>query len=93
LARVEHWTAARWTQPSPDRQSSRADVMFALVQRLADVCAAAEDRVPRPVPRLDNDLALPDQLKVMVVDLLMADAPATVLQAAAADIEATAANL
>jgi hypothetical protein len=67
--------------------------MFALVQRLADVVAVAEGRPIRPVPRLENDLALPDQFKVMVADLLGAQAPAETLQAAVADIEATAAIL
>jgi hypothetical protein len=47
--------------------------MFALVQALADLAAAAERRPARPVPRLDNDLALTDQLRVMAADLIAAE--------------------
>ncbi|GLZ76417.1 hypothetical protein Afil01_12240 [Actinorhabdospora filicis] len=43
--------------------------MHRLIQGLADLCAEAEGREPRPVPRLDNDYALPDQLRVMTRDL------------------------
>jgi hypothetical protein len=71
---------------------SRAKVVHGLVQRLADLCASAEARPLRPVPRLENDLALPDQVRVMVADLRR-DAPADVLHAAAADLDATAARL
>jgi hypothetical protein len=86
LARVGHWTAVRWATPAresaapaghdaprgPGAPRSRADVVGALVQRLADLGAAAEGRLPRPVPRLDNELALPDQVRVMVRDLVAA---------------------
>ena len=67
--------------------------MFALVQELADVLAGAEDRPSRPVPRLDNDLALPDQLRVMVDDLLLAAVPASTLTAASDAIAAARAAL
>jgi hypothetical protein len=50
----------------------RSDVVFALVQELADAGAAAEQRLSREVPRLDNDLALPDQLRVVAADLIAA---------------------
>ncbi len=69
---------------------SRADVVHGLAQQLADLCAEVEGRPARPVPRLENDLALPDQVRVMVTDLLRAGAPADVLRAAAADLDATA---
>jgi hypothetical protein len=42
---------------------------------------------------LENHLALPDQVRVMVADLIRADAPADVLHAAAADLDATAGRL
>jgi len=96
LSRVEHWEAPRWSQPAePDQagQPSRAELVHALVQRLADLAAAAEGRPAQPVPRLDHDLSLPDQLKVMVADLRQAGASPETLRAAAADIEATAARL
>jgi hypothetical protein len=47
--------------------------MHALVQALADLTADAEGRERRTVPRLPNDLNLPDQLQVIGVDLLEAD--------------------
>ena len=68
-------------------------MVHALVQRLADLCARLEGRPAQPVPRLDNDLSLPDQLQVMVADLALVGASDEELQAAIADIEATAARL
>jgi hypothetical protein len=90
--RVGHWTPARWAAPVglTDASPIRADVMFALVQTLADRAADAEHRLPRRVPRLENDLVLPDQLRVMVADLLLADPPAAVLEQAAVAVESTA---
>jgi hypothetical protein len=67
---VGHWSPARWRQQvDPPGPTTRADVIFALVQELADAGADAEGRPRRPVPRLDNDLALVDQIRVMVADL------------------------
>ena len=94
LNRVEHWTQSRWGQPAtgdPDR--SRADLVHDLVQRLADLAAEVEGRSPLPVPRLTNDLALPDQVRVMVADLGLAGAQADTLRVAADDITETAARL
>ena len=92
--RVGHWTPARWAAPAglTDGAPVRADIMFGLVQTLADLAAGAEKRPSRPVPRLDNDLALPDQLRVMVADLLIAAPPSDLAQAASA-VESTAASL
>jgi hypothetical protein len=73
--------------------ATRADLVFGLVQRLADLGADAEGRAHRPVPRLDNDLALVDQVRVMVMDLLQSPAPADLLQHAAATIDATTRGL
>jgi hypothetical protein len=89
VARVEHWGQPRWALAAD--HGTRADVVHGLVQRLADLAARVEGRAPQTVPRLDNDLALPDQVRVMVTDL--AGAPDEVLRAAAAEIEATAARL
>lgn len=67
------WTPAAWAAAAPGVPgASRADVVHGLVQRLADLAATAESQTHRPVPRLDNDLALPDQLRVVVADLLAA---------------------
>jgi hypothetical protein len=77
MARAGHWTPARWARPAG--AVTRADLVYELVQRLADLAADAEHHEHRRVPRLDNDLALPDQLRVMVLDLLEAHPPAPVL--------------
>jgi hypothetical protein len=63
--------------------------MYELVQRLADLSARVEGRPAQAVPRLANDLVLPDQLRVMVTDLALAGASDDVLRSAAAEIEAT----
>jgi hypothetical protein len=72
---TRHWSPARWR--------SKADAMHALVQALADIGADAEARPRRPVPRLPNDMQLPDQLQVIGHDLL--DAPLTPDQRDAAE--------
>jgi hypothetical protein len=92
VARVGHWEPARWARSDPSG-GSRSDAVHALVQDLADVARAAEGRPPRPVPRLDNDLALPDQVRVMVADLILAGAPPDVLVDAADRIDATTRSL
>jgi hypothetical protein len=88
VAQVAHWQPDRWTggpdessgraeAGRPDVGGSRADRVFALVQRLADRCADAEGRPPMAVPRL-GDLVLPDQLRVVARDLRMAGGAAEV---------------
>lgn len=67
----------------------RGDVMHALVQRLADLGAEAEGEPRRVVPRLPNDLALTEQLKVVAADLAAAGPPPAMLAAAAADVQTT----
>jgi hypothetical protein len=67
--RVSHWTPSRWAASSASGAGSRADVMYALVQQVADLAAAASGQPHRRVPRLDNDLALPYQLRVVAGDL------------------------
>jgi len=71
---VGHWSPSRWKQASALGDRSRADVVHALVQQLADLEAELTGRPTRAVPRLDNDLALPDQVRVMALDLLAAHA-------------------
>lgn len=75
----------------PDR--TRADIVHALVQVLADLGAEAERRPRRAVPRLASDLALPDQVRVMVADLMRAEPPESQLRAATAAIDGTLAAL
>jgi hypothetical protein len=67
--RTSRWTPPRWAASSASGDGSHADVMYALVQRVADLAADAEGQSRRRVPRLDNALALPDQLRVMARDL------------------------
>ena len=73
---VRHWQPARWSAGAA--ASSRADLVYALVQHLADLAADAEHRDRRPVPR-ELDLVLPDQLLVMSDDLMAAAPAASVL--------------
>jgi hypothetical protein len=47
--------------------------MHALVQTLADIAADAEGEPRRTVPRLPNDMQLPDQLQVIGIDLAELD--------------------
>jgi hypothetical protein len=84
---VGHWTPARWAQPAGD--GTRAEAVHALAQRLADLEAAVTGRETRPVPRLSNDLALPDQVRVMVLDLIAAHPDPAVLDEALTAITAT----
>jgi hypothetical protein len=87
MTRVGHWTPQRWTP-------ARAQRVHALVQTLADLAADAEGAPRRPVPRLENDLALVDQIRVMVADLLLLPAPPPgVLAAATEAIETTSASI
>lgn len=74
VGRVAHWTPARWTKPTSDAAGSRAERIHDLVQRIADATADVEGTPRRAVPRLDNDLALPDQLRVVAADALAAGA-------------------
>ena len=72
---------------------TKADAVHALVQRLADLCARLEGRPAQAVPRVENDLVLPDQLRVMVTDLMLVGASDELLRTAAADIDETSARL
>ena len=74
VGRVAHWTPTRWSKPDADGRQTRAERVHALAQRLADAGADAEGNPRRAVPRLENDLALPDQLRVLTADLLAAGA-------------------
>jgi hypothetical protein len=91
---VGHWQAPRWAAPVPGGgDTSRAELVHRLVQRVADLAADAEGQPRRPVPRADNALALPDQLRVVAADLLAADPAPELLAAAVAEVAATRAAL
>jgi hypothetical protein len=74
VGQVSHWTPSRWAA-SGVSGLSRAEMVHELVQWLADRAADAEGQPRRRVPRLDNDLVLPDQLRVVAADLVAAGPP------------------
>jgi hypothetical protein len=83
LRQVGHWEQARWWSRPPSAAGiapTRADTLYALIQRLADLGADAENRPHHPVPRL-SDLVLRDQLRVMADDLLAAGSGHALAQA------------
>lgn len=86
---VGHWQPPRWAAPPAVGDGSRADLVHRLTQDLADLAADAEGQPHRAVPRLDNDLALPDQLRVVTADLVAAGPTPDVLARAAAAVTTT----
>jgi hypothetical protein len=84
VAQVAHWELPRWSTTLPSGET-RADRVFALVQRLADRAAAAEGEPRREVPRLGPQ-NLADQARVMASDLVRAGADPAALAEAAADV-------
>ncbi|BFU46902.1 hypothetical protein [Krasilnikovia sp. MM14-A1004] len=86
LTRVGHWEQGRWWAHTP-AGPTKADLAYGLVQHLADLCADAEGRGHRTVPRL-VDPVLPDQLRVTADDLLAADPGPDVFAGARAEVDA-----
>ena len=80
---LRRWPAQSWRLPpegpAPD---TRADAAHLAVQRIADLGADAELRPRRPVPRI-TDLALADQLAVVVADVVRTADPTAVTETAA----------
>ncbi|MEV4414414.1 hypothetical protein [Catellatospora sp. NPDC049609] len=74
---VGHWTPERWRD--------RGEPVHRLIQGLADRAADLAGGQRRPVPRL-SDPALPDQLRVVVSDLIAAGPSAEQATAAADEI-------
>jgi hypothetical protein len=62
--------------------------VYGLVQRFADWAADLEGQPRRAVPRLDSDLALRDQLRVVAADLVATTPPPDVAAAALAAVDA-----
>jgi hypothetical protein len=87
INQVAHWEQPRWWSRPGATLATRGDLVYALVQRLADLGADAEHRDRRQVPRI-GDMSLPDQLRVMADDLLAAGPPDDLLNRAVADIDA-----
>jgi len=65
VARLRLWTPARWAAAAPP-YGTRGDLALHLAQWFADAAGEA----PVRLPRLDSDLALPDQLAVTADDLV-----------------------
>jgi hypothetical protein len=86
INQVAHWEQPRWWAHLEGAGPTRGDLVYALVQRLADVGADAEHRERRPVPRV-GDMSLPDQLRVMADDVIAAEPPGEVLNRAVDDID------
>ncbi|MET8088949.1 hypothetical protein [Micromonospora sp. NPDC005220] len=89
VRQIAHWQQPRWAAAATAGNVSRADLVHRLVQEIANLAADAEAEPRRVVPRLDNDLALPDQLRVVTADLLAADPGDEALTRAAAEVTAT----
>ena len=85
VQRLRLWTPARFAAAAPVR-GSRGDLVHHLAQRLADLAAQAEGEPRRPLPRLDGDLGLPDQLAVTADDLVRAVPAASAARAATAHL-------
>lgn len=85
VQRLRLWTPSRWVAQCPP-YGTRADLTFHLAQALADAAAALEGEPRRMLPRLDSDLALPDQLAVAVDDLVRASPVADLARGATAHL-------
>ncbi|MEN3359334.1 MAG: hypothetical protein V7637_3316 [Mycobacteriales bacterium] len=94
LDRLRRWNRRSWAGHAATGATARtrADATHQAVQRLADLAAAVEGRPPLAVPRLFGDLALPDQLAVMVHDVRRTGDPAAI-RTAAAELDALRAAL
>ncbi len=92
VQRLRLWTPARYAAAA-EPWGSRGDLVHHLAQQLAHGAAALEGAPRRPLPRLDSDLGLADQLAVTADDLLRAAPPAEVATAATAHLLAHRADL
>jgi hypothetical protein len=81
---VGHWSPARWSARS---HPGAAEVVHALAQRLADLEADLTGRPRYPVPWPGSQLALPDQVRVVALDLVWAKPGPEVLAAALDAVE------
>ncbi|WP_446218406.1 hypothetical protein [Micromonospora sp. IBHARD004] len=89
VRQVGHWQQPRWSAAAEGGNVSRAALVHKLVQEIANLAADVEGEPRRDVPRLANDLVLPDQLRVVAADLLAAGPPEAVLSRAAEAVTAT----
>jgi hypothetical protein len=79
---LRRWAAGNWAlPPAGPAPETRADAAHLAVQRIADLGADAELRLRRPVPRI-TDLAVADQLAVVVGDVVRTADPTAVAETA-----------
>jgi hypothetical protein len=90
---IAQWTPSRWAASTATGTGSRAVAVHALAQRLADLEAGLTGRPVREVPRLENNLVLPDQVRVTARDLLVAGPTPDVLAEATRAVADTRAAL
>jgi hypothetical protein len=87
VQRLRLWTPARWAAAAAGGVGgTRGDLAHHLAQALADAAALLEGEPRRALPRLDSDLALPDQLAVTAADLVRAAPPDGVARSATAHL-------
>ncbi|MCW2615260.1 MAG: hypothetical protein JWN08_2254 [Frankiales bacterium] len=90
VQRLRLWTPVRYAavppRPTLHGLATRGDVVHHLAQALADRAAELEGRPSRPLPRLDSDLGLADQLAVTADDLVRCRPPADVAVTATAHL-------
>ena len=85
VQRLRLWTPARYAAAAGSA-GTRGDLVHHLAQSLADRAADVESVARRPLPRLDSDLGLPDQLAVTAADLVRASPPGKVAVAVTAHL-------
>ena len=85
MQRLRLWTPARWAAAAPP-YGTRGDLVLHLAQAFADEAARLEAGPRRALPRLDNDLGLPDQLAVTSDDLVRAGPDDVTARAATAHL-------
>ncbi len=104
---VAHWMQPRWSAGGRGARVhalvQRLADLAAIVEGAVAEGTVAEGTVAegtvagggatRVVPRLDGDLVLPDQLRVVTVDLLALDPPGSVLGEALAAVRETRTHL
>lgn len=93
LRQISHWAPARFAAPMPSGLT-RGDRVHQLAQQLADLTATVEAQPRRPVPRLENDTALPHQITVLVEDIArVSTSDADTLRIATKAVVGTSADL
>ena len=85
VQRLRLWTPARYGAAAGST-GTRGDLVHHLAQSLADRAALVEGGPRRALPRLDQDLGLPDQLAVVAKDLVRAGPSAAVAVAVTAHL-------